>query len=115
MQTTNNIGELTKNIKEYGYTQYEFIRLSVILRVSAIAADLVSNILVVCLFFLFLLFISLGLGFYISTLMGSYFYGFSIIAAFYLLVGLIVIWKKETLILPSLRDKLVQELQAGND
>ena len=114
MQTSNDIGVLTKSIREYGYTQYEFVRLSIIIRVSDMAAELVSSLLVVCLLFLFLLFISLGVGFYISNLMESYFLGFSIIAAFYLLIALIVLWKKETLVIPSLRNKLVKQLQASN-
>lgn len=115
MQTSNDIGELTKSIKEFGYTQYELLRLNVILRVSTIAAELVSSILVVCLLFLFLLFISLGAGFYISNLMGSFFFGFSIIGAFYLLLALIILWKKETLVIPSLRNKLIKQIQVGND
>ena len=115
MQTTNDIEELSSSIRKYGHTQYEFIRLSIILRVAIIAAELTSNILIVCMFFLFLLFMSLGLGFYISSLMGSYFFGFSIIAVFYLFVAIIILWKKESMIVPSLRNKLIQELQSGNE
>ena len=109
------IDGLTQSIKQYIGTNIELIQLEVINRFSVIGASLISIILIGIIGILFVLFISIGAGFYLSYLLGNYYFGFAIIAGFYLLLFLILIIGKKKLFEKPLQDKIIQKTIYTNE
>lgn len=106
---------LTENLKSYIKTSLELIKLEVTERSSVILASLIGNLLVGVIGIFFVLFFSIGAGFFLSALLNNYYLGFAIIAGFYLLLALILILGKKKLVERPLRDKIIRMLLSKND
>ncbi len=93
-EATNDIADsfesLLESAADYGKTSYDLVKLKAIEKVSDVASSLIPNTIVFLFFMSFLLFINLGLAYYLSEIFMNVFYGFLVIAAFYLVLGLIV-------------------------
>lgn len=112
-----NIGieEITDSLKLYAGTNIELIKLEVVERSSSIGASLVSTILVGMACALFVLFLSIGAGFYLSSLLGNYYFGFAIIAGFYLLLTLFLLIGRKRLFERHFRDKIIKTVLLENE
>jgi hypothetical protein len=110
MSENVEIEELTEGLKLYINTNVELIKLELTERSSMIGAGLISNMLLGLACALFVLFISLGAGFYLSALLGNNYSGFAIIAGFYLLLVLILMIGQKKLIERPLRDKIIRKV-----
>lgn len=105
-----NIEGINEDLKEYAITNYELVKLQATKRISLIGSELISTVIIALFGLFFLLILSCGVGFYLSSLIGNTFSGFFIVAGFYLLVTLIVfLYRKKILEIP-LRDKIVTKL-----
>ncbi len=94
--------DLKNLIVEYFKNRLEIARLSVFEKIAKIIAVIFSAIILVFLFFLTILLLSLTGGFYLSNIFENNFYGFGIMAAFFLfLFILLLLFRKELL------DKLI--------
>lgn len=89
-ENTQLVESLIERAKEYGQTTFELTRLKALDKAADVVSSFVPGSLVVILIFSFLLFLSLGLAFWFGDLLGKTYYGFLLIAAFYLLSGLII-------------------------
>jgi len=82
------IDSLFKRLTEFGLTYFELLKLKAISRITATASALFPDIIVSTLILIFLLFINLGLAFWLGEVLGRIYLGFLTVAAFYLLLGL---------------------------
>ena len=114
MSNTTEIEGLTKCIEEYVITNYELVKLEATETSSVIAAGLISGVLLAITGILFLFFISLWLGFYISFRMGDSYSGFPIVAGFYLLIGLILVVGRKKIVEQPLRDNMIRKIFSKN-
>ena len=110
MSDVGKIEEITESLKSYIATNYELIKLKAIERFTVILADLISDFLVGLVIFLFVFFISLWAGFYLSVRLGDNFSGFAIVAGFYFLVGLIMLIMRKKVVEKPLRNKIVRKI-----
>ena len=110
MSHNNEIEALTKSIEDYVVTNYELVKLEATETSSVIASGLVSGFLLVITGILVLFFISLWLGFYISYRMGDSYSGFTIVAGFYLLTGLVLYVSRKKLIEQRIRDNMIRKM-----
>lgn len=110
MSDVGKLEEITESLKSYINTNYELIKHKAIERFTVILADLISDFLVGILVFLFVFFLSLWAGFYLSTRMGDNSSGFAIIAGFYLLVGLLMILLRQKVVEKPLRNKIIRKI-----
>lgn len=104
------IEELIENLKLYFVTTIELIKLEITDRFSAMLATLISKVIIGITVFLFALFLSLGISFYLSEYFGNNYMGFGLVAGFYLLMGLILIIGRKKLLVNPMREKIVQEI-----
>jgi fatty acid desaturase len=81
---------LLESAKEYSRTSLELIKLNVIDKVAEILSSAIPLSVVIILFSSFLLFLSVGLAFWLGDLTGKIFYGFFIVAGFYILLAVII-------------------------
>jgi hypothetical protein len=89
-ENANLLELLVERATDYGKTSVELVKLKALDK----TADLVSAIIPLSVFILlistFLLFLNLGIAFWLGEILGKVFYGFFIVAAFYILTGLII-------------------------
>ena len=107
MAETKQIQELTESIKLCASTNYDLSKYEAIERLSIVGSVFVSHILVGIVLFLFILFLSLSLGFFFSALVGTSYGGFGVIAAFYLLLGFVLLLSRKRFIEGPIRDRII--------
>lgn len=104
------IEDFNQNLKEYLATRYELTVLKTSQKVSIIASFIMFGSILAILGVLFLLFICLAGGFWLSTLVGSYELGFLILSGIFLLFGIILYAVRKKYILTPLRNRLIKEM-----
>jgi len=88
--TGNMIESLIESVTEYGKTSYELIKLKSIEKTSDVVSTLIPNSVAFIFIVTFVLFISLGLAFFIGEILSNYGLGFFLVAAFYGIVGIVI-------------------------
>jgi hypothetical protein len=83
------IESLYEKGEAYGKTSLELAKLKSIESASRISSTLVSRLCVIIMFTLFALTFNIGVALWIGALLGRAYYGFFIVAGFYLLIGVL--------------------------
>jgi hypothetical protein len=81
---------LLDKAKEYGITSFELAKLKAIDKVTDVVSSFVPNFIVLFLIATFLLFLNLGIALWLGEILGNAFYGFFVVAGFYIFLGLIL-------------------------
>jgi fatty acid desaturase len=81
---------LLEKANDYGKTSYELVKLKALDKSSEIVSSLVPHSLVFILIASFMLFLNLGLALWLGEILGKLFYGFFVVAAFYVISGLVI-------------------------
>lgn len=90
MSTSKSLIELLfEKIEEYGKTNYELIKFKLLKTTAIIVPSLISRLIVVLVFFFFTLILSVGIAFLLSEIFDNLYIGFFIVAAFYLVIGIL--------------------------
>lgn len=84
------IQSLLESATEYGKVSFELVKLKIIDKLTGIVSSAIPLSIVIVLISLFLLFLNLGLAFWLGEVMGKTYYGFFSLAAFYLLMAAII-------------------------
>jgi hypothetical protein len=87
---TNLLDSLLESATDYGITSYELIKLKALYKSSDIISSLIPLSFFVLLIASFLLFLNLGIALWLGELLGKLFYGFFLVAGFYILAGIII-------------------------
>jgi lipoprotein signal peptidase len=91
METPASIIEsLFERVEAYSMTTLELSKLKVLETTTVIVSSLVSHVSVIFSVVLFVLVLNIGIAFWLGELLGKTYYGFFIVAAFYLLVSIIL-------------------------
>jgi hypothetical protein len=111
METTpNTIETLFESIEAYGKTTYELSKLKALDATSSVAASLVSRIIILLTIFLFVFVLSVGVALMIGDVMGKTYYGFFIVAAFYLITSIIAYYTLDNVIKNSINKLIINQL-----
>lgn len=81
---------LLERASEYGKTSLELVKLKALDRTAELISASVPLAIVIILIASFLLFINLGLAFWLGEMLGRTYYGFFVVSAFYIIICLIV-------------------------
>jgi hypothetical protein len=84
------LDSLVERVEDYGKTSFELLKLKTLDKTSEVASLFVSRLLVAVTVSFFLLFVSLGIAYWLGELLGKIYYGFMIVAALYGISGLVV-------------------------
>ena len=84
------IESLLESTFKYGVAELELLKLKTLNKTSDVVSSLLPHAVVFLILVLFLLFLNLGLAFWLGEIIGNNFYGFFVIAAFYAIVGLVM-------------------------
>jgi hypothetical protein len=88
--TAKVIESLYEKASEYGKAGYELGKLKVVDKTSDVVSSFIPHSVVFVLIASFLIFLNLGLAFWLGEILGKIFYGFFIIAGFYGITGIFV-------------------------
>jgi hypothetical protein len=83
------IESLFERVEVYGKTTYELSKLKLLKTTTIVVPSLMSKLVIILMITLFALIFSIGLALYLGELLGKIYYGFFIIAAFYLLAAIV--------------------------
>jgi hypothetical protein len=91
MEDKNNLlDSLLESATDYGITSFELIKLKALDKSTDIVSSLIPYSVFILLIASFLLFLNLGIAFWLGELLGKLYYGFFLVAGFYILAGLIM-------------------------
>lgn len=91
MEDKNNLlDSLLESATDYGITSFELIKLKALDKSTDIISSLIPLSFFILLIASFLLFLNLGIAFWLGELLGKLFYGFFLVAGFYILAGIII-------------------------
>ena len=88
--STTTIEKLIEKAEVYIKTTFELHKLNAICRVAEIFSSLAVKLAIAVVVVFFSLMINIGLALWIGDLLGKFYYGFFVIASFYLLLILIL-------------------------
>lgn len=86
---TKLIESLIEKAVDFGKTSFELGKLKALDKTSDAVSSIIPHSLVFVLIMLFFLFINLGLAFWVGEILGKIYFGFFVVAGFYVLAGII--------------------------
>ena len=89
-EKTNLLGSLLDIATDYGETSIELVRLKVLDKTTDFVSSLVPLSIVIVFFLSFLLFVNLGISFWLGEILGKIYYGFLIVAGFYIIAAIFI-------------------------
>ena len=107
-QNKPDLAEIAEEIKSYVNTTAELYKLKATDKGAEIASVAIINIVVGIFAGMVLLFASLALAFLISAYIGKMYSGFLIVAGFYLLVSLFILFVKDRWLKHTLVDNIIK-------
>src|SRR5688572_12058225 len=111
----SHLDKLFTDIKEYLSIQQNLIKLTLVEKVSGVISVIMSGTLLFGIFMLCILFISLALAYIIAYFTGELYIGFSSMAAFYLLILIILYKFRNKLLMHPFRDAMIRNMMEEDD
>jgi hypothetical protein len=87
---TKLIELLLERATDYGKTSFELIRLKTIDKTADVVSSLIPQSVVLILMASFLFFLNMGIALWLGDMLGKEFYGFFVVAAFYIIAGILI-------------------------
>ncbi len=106
----DNIEDLLDRARDYAETRMELFKLKAIDKSADIISTIASKIIVSIVLIFFFLFLNIGLGIWIGNLLGEVYYGFFVLAALYLITGLILNASKDKWIKEPVTTSIIKKL-----
>src|SRR5438132_11281029 len=88
---SSSIESLVDRIKTYTETRIDLLKLKAIDKSSSFLSMLITMIVLIMVGFVFFLFLNIGIALLLGYLLGKMFYGFFIVAGFYIITGIILL------------------------
>jgi hypothetical protein len=95
---SQSIEKLISKVETYSKTTFEICKYNTIYRSADLFSSIAVRLVLLGVFVLFSLFLNIGIALLIGEYLGQFYYGFFIMAVFYLIVGFIFILFQQELI-----------------
>jgi uncharacterized membrane protein YqjE len=106
----NTLGSLFKNAGDFVETRMDLLKLQAIDKASEAASSLVSGIAIMFLAVFALIILNIGLAIWIGDLLGRVYLGFFVLAAFYILLAILIHIFKETWIKGPVSTMIIKKM-----
>jgi fatty acid desaturase len=87
--STKQIEALFERAVDFSKTSYELAKLKTLDKTADVASSLIPHSIVFILFASFLLFANFGLALWLGVILGNMYYGFFVVAVFYMVTGIV--------------------------
>jgi hypothetical protein len=101
---------LLERATDYGNTTFELVKLKALDKTSDVVSSVVPHSVVIVMITSFVLFLNLGIAFWLAEILGKTFYGFFAVAAFYLITGAVIYFFMFKRIKKAVRDFVIKQL-----
>ncbi len=108
------ITELTEKFERYATTNFELFKMESINRFSLLGSGLISCFLFGLIAVAVLLILSIVTGLYLSSLLENTYAGFLIVAAFYLLAGILLYKFRNKWVIIPIRNLIIRKMYQVN-
>jgi fatty acid desaturase len=105
----DSIESLLESAADYGRTSYDLVKLKTIYKTSDVVSSLIPHAVVYIIIMSFLLFLNLGVAFWLGKIFGNMFYGFFVVAAFYGIMALVVHFFMHDRIKKKIMDYIIKQ------
>jgi hypothetical protein len=97
---SNTIESIFEKTGDYLETKIDLLKLKAVSKSSDITSSFVSRLVIICVFAFVFFILNIGIALWLGNLTGKLYYGFFILAGFYLIVGILLYlfrnrWLKE--------------------
>ena len=89
------IESLLERAAEYGKSSFELVKLKALDKTSDIVSSFIPHSVVFVLIAIFMLFLNLGLAFWLGEILGKTWLGFIVVAAFYFITGIVLFFMRK--------------------
>jgi hypothetical protein len=89
-ENVNLLESLFEKAADYGKTSFELVKLKALDKSSDIVSTIIPRSVSIVLFTSFMLFLNLGLSFWLGDILGKIYYGFFVVASFYTIAGITI-------------------------
>ena len=104
------VESLIDRVKNYVETRIDLLRLKAIDKSSSFLSFFISLIVVILISFISVILLSVGIALLLGDLLGKLYYGFFIVAGFYLITGLVLYSLKEKWLKAPIADSMIKKL-----
>jgi O-antigen ligase len=112
MSELTKLEELTDGLKIYLKESITILKLELISKIATTGSAITGMLVVAASVFLVILSGSIGLGFYLSAKLGDTYSGFAIVAAFYLLLAVVLSIGRKKIIENPIRNNIITKILA---
>jgi hypothetical protein len=107
---SNLVESLFEKLGLYGKTTYELSKLRALQKSADIAASVVARVAAIVILSLFVFILSIGIALLLGDWLGKFYYGFFVVAAFYLLAGIICLFQLHKWIKKPIGDLIISQV-----
>ena len=104
------VESLIDRVKSYVETRIDLLRLKAIDKSSSFLSLLLSMIVVILISFMAITMFSIGIAILLGDLLGKSFYGFFIVAVFYIITGLVLYFMREKWLKSPIANSMIKNL-----
>ena len=104
------IDALFEKTKDYVETRADLFRLKAIKKTAEVGSSLISNTIIVIVFSSFFIFLNIGIGLWLGSILGTSYYGFFALSALYLIVGIIVYSNRKKILSSPIADSIIKKI-----
>lgn len=106
----NVLGSLFEKTGEYIETNVDLFKLKAISKSSDVISSLATALVLLIVSLLFIAMLSIAVSLWIGNAMGNYYYGFFIVAGFYLLLGIVFYLARNSIFKNPIADMLIKKM-----
>ncbi len=104
------VESLIDRVKIYVETRIDLLRLKAIDKSSSFLSLLISMVVVILISFIFIMLLNIGIALLIGELIGKSYYGFFIVAGFYLLIGVVLFMFRNKWLKAPIANSMIKNL-----
>jgi hypothetical protein len=110
----SQLQHLADEVKSYVNVRIDLLKLNVAETASSIIANTMAKVISGIIFLFFLLFGSIGLSLFLSSVIGNSYSGFLIVAGIYLALGLLIWYTRKKFIQAPIMNAIIRQLFSEN-
>jgi hypothetical protein len=106
----NRLEHMMDHLKDYISTSFDIVKLKMVEKGVSVVSGLIATIASAVMFLFALVFLSIGLAWYLSTRLQSPYYGFLIVGGLYLFLGIIIVAAKKSLVETPMSNAIIKQV-----
>lgn len=115
MSTFEKVEDLADKVKQYINTRISLVKLQFAAKTSKLLSNLIASLVVFLVMFMFVIFAGIGAALALSAWIGPLYSGFLIVAGVFLLAGIIIWKKRESILRIPIMNSIISQLSPEED